>query len=360
MLRSVVRTSSCGWRTSCHPGSFARARALAVVPSLVVTPLLLTLATDARAEDATLSVHVVVDAPGACTSEERFWAQVTKRTGEIRRAAPDARDVPVLVVRAWEDDGRARGELLLRTADDEVRSSRHVVARTCAEVTAALALAFVLAVEEGELTSLPPPAPAEREHAPDRSEQLVASAPAVQTRRRAPRDHDVERRRIATSMGAQLTVASIDGAAFGAAVFSDVGPAPLDGRLSLRLQATAMRRTVALEAGEAELSWVFLRARLCVHESVGITLALCGLVEGGAFAGKATQARNPLSYVGPWAGAGLAVGARWMASRHWGLDLEAGGLTPFVRDDLVLQPSALVYSTPVLAMWVGIGPVLHF
>jgi hypothetical protein len=103
-----------------------------------------------------------------------------------------------------------------------------------------------------------------------------------------------------------------------------------------------------------------MRARLCVHPPTGLTLALCGLVEGGAFTATATQARNPLSYVGPWAGAGLALGATWMASARWGLDVEAGLLMPFLRDDLVLQPRALLYRTPAATMWVGIGPVLRF
>lgn len=354
----VVRSSSRGWRKCCHPCSFARLRALAVASPLVVAILLLTLASDARAEDVALSVHVFVEAPGSCTSEGRFWAEVAKRTSEIRRAAPTDRDVPTLVVRAWEEDGKARGELFLRTTNDEVLSPRHVVARTCAEVTAALALAFVLALEEGELTRPPPPAPAERQHPPTPPERPMRLP--VETRPGARPDGDVERPQLATSMGAHLAVASIDGVAFGGAIFSDVRPALLERRLSFRLQATALRRAVARDAGEAELSWVSLRARLCIQESIGITLALCGLVEGGAFKGAATQARNPLSYVGPWAGAGLAFGAMWLASGRWGLDVEAGVLTPFVRDDLVLQPRALLYSTPTVAMWVGIGPVLHF
>jgi Protein of unknown function (DUF3575) len=161
-------------------------------------------------------------------------------------------------------------------------------------------------------------------------------------------------------MGAHAIVATFDGTAFGGAIFSELRPAQLERRLSVRLQATALRRTVAREAGDAELSWLFLRARVCVHESIGVSLAFCGVVDGGAFTGAATHARNPLTYSGPWAGAGLAVGATWPVSRQWGIEIEAGGLAPFVRDDLVLQPRALLYSTPTVAMWVGIGPVLHF
>jgi len=302
-------------------------------------------------------VHVVVEAPPSCTTEDRFWAEVTKRTAEIRRAAPAARDVPTLVVRASEEDGKARGELFLRGADDEALAPRHVVARTCAEVTAALALAFVLAMEEGELTRVPPRLP-EQEHGP---EPPAPRPPRVEAPGSAPRRRPAdEPPSLATSMGAHVIVSSIDGAAFGGAIFSDFRPAQLDRRLSFRLQATALRRTVTRDAGEAELSWALMRARLCVHPSRGLTIALCGVVEGGAFTGAATQARNPLSYVGPWAGAGLAMGATWMASARWGLEVEAGLLAPFLRDDLVLQPRVVLYTTPAATMWVGIGPVLHF
>ena len=351
-----MRRSSCGWREACHPCSFARLRATAGASSLFVTSLLLAPAADARADDGVLAVHIVVEAPASCTNEERFWAEVTKRTAEIRRAASAAPDVPTLTIRASEADGRARGELFLRVADDEVLAPRHVNARTCAEVTAALALAFVLAMEEGELRTRPPPAPHEQEHAPERPPPRRTDAGL----RPSPRRDADEPAGVTTSMGAQVIVGGIDGAAFGTAIFSDLRPAELDRRLSVRLQATALRRTVAREAGEAVLSWALMRARLCVHPSTGFTIALCALVEGGAFAGTATQARNPLSYVGPWAGAGFAMGATWMASARWGIDVEAGILAPFVRDDLVLQPRAVLFSTPPATMWVGIGPVLRF
>jgi hypothetical protein len=349
---AVVRSWLRGGRRRCHPWSLARLRGL-----LIAATLLLATARDARAERAGLSVHIVVDAPASCTDEEKFWAEVTQRTAEIHRV-PAADDVPTLVVRAWQEEaGKARGELFLRSAREEMRAPRGVVARTCAEVTAALALALVLAMEEGELTNeqAPPPSPE-----PERSSPPGAKATSQQTSSGSRVEHDVERRRVATSMGAHAIVASVDGPALGVGIFSEIQPSQMEGRVSFRLEAAAWRRTVAREAGEADLLWLFLRARLCLSHTIGLSLAFCGLVDGGALTASATQARNPLSYAGPWAGAGLAAGATWTASRRLRIELEAGFLAPLVRDDLVLQPNAVLYSTPPLAMWVGIGPVFQF
>ncbi len=165
-------------------------------------------------------------------------------------------------------------------------------------------------------------------------------------------------------MGVHGVVANVDGPALGMGIFSELRPSDPRGRVSLRLEAAAWRRTVSRDAGEAELTWMLLRARLCFVETAGaggpISVALCGVLDGGAFTASATQARNPLSYAGPWAGAGLAGGATWTVTPRLGFELEGGLLVPLVRDDLVLRPNALLYSTPTLAMWLGIGPVLRF
>jgi len=296
-------------------------------------------AAEARAESPTIPVHVVVEAPASCTDEEKFWAEVTSRTSELS-LGPATDETPVLFVRAWKVDGVVRGDLTLRTSRGEMLPPRGVVGRTCEEVTSALALALVLALEEGALESSAPEPDDER-----------STAPSLR------RD---ERPRIETSMGARGILAHVDGLATGVGIYSEVRPPNLAGRLSFRLEAATWRRTVARSVGEAELTWLLLRAQLCLRPVTTLALSLCGLVDGGAFTASATQARNPLSYSAPWAGAGLAVNAAWNLSRTLGIEAEAGGLAPFVSDELVLRPNVLMFATPAVVTWVGIGPVLHF
>lgn len=318
-------------------------------------------AAEARAESPTIPVHVVVEAPASCTDEEKFWAEVTSRTSELS-LGPATDETPVLFVRAWKVDGVVRGDLTLRTSRGEMLPPRGVVGRTCEEVTSALALALVLALEEGALESSAPEPDDERSTAPSlvpEPESYPSTAPPRRRRPRPPLRRD-ERPRIETSMGARGILAHVDGLATGVGIYSEVRPPNLAGRLSFRLEAATWRRTVARSVGEAELSWLLLRAQLCLRPVTTLALSLCGLVDGGAFTASATQARNPLSYSAPWAGAGLAVNAAWNLSRTLGIEAEAGGLAPFVSDELVLRPNVLMFATPAVVTWVGIGPVLHF
>ena len=328
-------------------------------PVLVVASAMF--AAEARAESPTLPVHVVVEAPASCTDEERFWAEVTSRTSELS-LGPATDDSPVLFVRAWKVDGVVRGDLTLRTSHGEMLPPRGVVGRTCEEVTSALALALVLALEEGALESRAQESDDERSPAPllvPEPESSPTTSPPRRGRPRPPRRRD-DRLRIETSMGARGILGHVDGLATGVGIYSEVRPPNLSGRLSFRLEAATWRRTVARSVGEAELAWLLLRAQLCVRPFTTLALSLCGLVDGGAFTASATQARNPLSYSAPWAGAGLAVNAAWNLSRTLGIEAEAGGLAPFVGDELVLRPSVLMFATPAVVTWVGIGPVLHF
>jgi hypothetical protein len=322
---------------------------------------------EAHAESTILPVHVRVEAPASCTDEDKFWAEVTSRTSELRRV-PTTDETPELIVRAWRVHGAVRGELSLRTARGERLPPRGVVGRTCDEVTSALALALVLAMEEGALESKPPPQPEpEPEPEPEREpepepEREHGSRPLPLPRatpRPSSRDDD-RPRRFEAAMGAHGILSHVDGTATGVGIFSEIGLPYLDGRLALRLEAATWRREVVRSVGEAELRWLFLRAQLCATPVRTLALSLCALADGGAFSASATHARNPLSYSAPWAGAGLATHAAWKWSSRFELEVEVGVLAPFVGDDLVLRPNVVLFSTPSVLTWAGIGPVLRF
>ncbi|MDF2694668.1 MAG: hypothetical protein K0S65_3051 [Labilithrix sp.] len=333
-----------------------------------VAPLPLVLASiaasgEARAETSTVPVHVVVDASASCTNEEKFWAEVTSRTSELRPVPTTEGGVPELAVRAWQGEGVVRGELALRTARGERLPPRSVVGRTCDEVTAALALALVLALEEGALKSEPPPRPSpEPESSPEPAPEHRSMAPSPPPAAPSPLHSDAEEppARLAMSMGALGHLMNADGFGGGAGIYTELRLPFFERRLAFRLGGAAWWRTVSRDANEAELRWSFVRAQVCFRLAVTVALSLCGLGDGGAFSASATKARSPRSFSAPWAGAGVAVNAALNWSRRLGIAVEAGGLVPIVSDDLVLRPSVRLYSTPAVITWVGIGPVLHF
>ncbi len=337
--------------------------------AVLATPLV-TRSAHAAETNADVLVHVEVDAPATCTDEEKLWKEVSSRTSELRRV-PETAETPRVVARAWQERDAVRGELQLRTARGETLPPRAVVGRTCTEVTAALALALVLALEEGALES------ARQENAVDsaRQENAVDSAPSPPSSphapspaspRVAPSAHEVRRpRAFAPSIGARASLVNAGGLAAGASVNADFTFVQLGGRVSIGVEAVTWLRTVDADGRRhagADLRWAFMRARICVNplRALGLELALCGIADGGAFTAAAPHARNPRSYVAPWAGAGVAVDATWRVSRAFGLALEGGAVLPFVFDDLVVRPNVRVYSTPSALTWVAFGPVVHF
>ncbi len=323
-----------------------------IVPLVVAVVVLATPGADARADSTALPIHVVVEAAASCTDDDKFWAAVTSRTSELHRVTMTD-EAPVLLVRAWEVAGAVRGELSLSTAHGERFPPRTVIGRTCDEVTSALALALVLALEEGALERPPP-----REQEPD--PEPPSRRPPVPPALPRPPMARANRRHVETSMGAHGILVNASGLATGVGIFSEVRPMQLDGWLSFRLEALAWRRGVGRGVNEAELRWLAIRAQLCVRPVAMLSLSLCGLADSGVFSASATQARNPLSYSAPWAGAGLALNATWNWSRRFGIEAEAGIVAPFVADDLVLRPNVLLFATPAVMTWAGMGPVLHF
>lgn len=337
---------------------------LRVVAPVVLVVLALP-SVEARAESTPVPVHVVVEARPGCTNEDGFWSEVTSRTNELRRV-PAAGETPVLLVRAWEADGVVRGELSLRTARGEALPPRRVVGRTCQEVTSALALALVLAMEEGALVRDPPHPSREPEREPEHerapeheAEPAAPSAPPPPSRALPPSRVEPPPR-VAVAMGAHGVLLSAGGLATGAGVFTELRSPLLDGRISGRLEAVWWGRTVSRAEGDADLSWLFLRAEVCLAPVATLALSLCALADGGAFSAKATHVRDPQSYSAPWFGAGASANAAWNWSPWVGIEAEVGVLAPIVRDDLVLRPDALLFRTPAVMTWLGIGPVIHF
>ncbi|AKV04314.1 hypothetical protein AKJ09_10977 [Labilithrix luteola] len=163
-----------------------------------------------------------------------------------------------------------------------------------------------------------------------------------------------------TSMGAHVVVVEVQGLALGASLFSELRPPFLEGRLALRIEGAVWQRSVSREAGQADLSWLVMRARLCFTQTLGLSLALCGVGEGGAFSSSATHALNPVSFTGPWVGAGAVMSAGFRPLPRLGIEIEAGILVPFTRDDVILRPNNVLYSTPAVVTWLAAGPILHF
>lgn len=332
-----------------------------VLRVLTLAVLMMLPRAEARAETLAVPVHVVVEARPSCTDEDTFWSEVTKRTNELRRVPP-GEETPVLLVRAWPVDGVVRGELALRTAHGEELPPRRVVGRTCQEVTSALALALVLAMEEGvltrESTQSRESALASREPEPE----LEPAAPALSREPVPPRPlpNRVPSRRVEISMGAHGIVLAADGLASGAGIFSELRPPVLDGRLSGRLEAARLGRGISRPEGQADLSWLFLRAEICLAPIATLALSLCGLADAGTFSASATQARNPRSYSAPWFGAGASMNAAWKWSRWVQIEGEVGVLAPIVSDDLVLRPNTSLFRTPAVMTWLAVGPVIHF
>jgi hypothetical protein len=250
---------------------------------------------------------------------------LSRRLGSATTLARVGDRVDFVVTVAYGDH-ESTGRLERQSSEGTV-AIREVVAASCDEVAQVLALSLDLALQPGAEPESPPPPSVS-----DGWEQGVGAQGTLET---------------------GLAHALLPGAA----LFIDVGPAPLAWSLRLSLRGAyakpdaAVPLEIGLLAARAEACWAWALA--------DIVLGPCGGVDVGLVFGE-SSGDNGRSDVGLWSGAVAHGRGSWRVSRRLALEAQVGLLVPFVRYRFGTETGAEVTTSAPLGLETALGFSFRF
>lgn len=307
-----------------------------MVRARVRTSLLLALGASFAAEtaaraDEPISFSIAGTVPAGCPPLSRFVDEVTGRTSRAQhRGLGEGRRFRLVIE---ERASLFRGRLeAMETGGGQ--AGREVTAHRCNELMSALALSLALALDPDATT------------APVSALALPENAPEV--------------RRWRLAAGAEATGAFLPAILVGPSVALE----STLGRLSVRLAARYLRLVPRDALTYADVHLAAAALTLCPisrDSPSGIGYAACLAVEGGAVVGRGRNLDNPKTPVFPWLAAGALVRAGWMSAGTLGFEVEAGGVVPLTRPELVTTaPTRSVANAHGVAVQVGAHALLRF
>jgi hypothetical protein len=313
-------------------------------------------------------IRLSVRTEEGCPREAEVLAQVRERVPFRKALAGEvARELEIVLLRGVWAEAR-----LVSPSADGMPGERRIVADTCEDAAAAIALVTALAIEGGDAVDprddaarAPSPVPAQALPAPDPPAPRAIPAASDSPGSAAPPDPLTDP---ALGLGVEL---AFQGGVAPSPVF--VPRAFVEVRLPLRSLPRATLRvgvgrgssdTVRSDLGTAELTWTAGHVEGCplrLDVSAGaVSLRPCATFDVGVLEGAGNAPAASRHVTRPWMAPGLAarLDARW--NDRLGVSVAGGAHAPLVRDELVIDPSAHIHRAPAVAGWVSGGVVLFF
>jgi hypothetical protein len=334
----------------------------------VVLPTMLAFGGVASAEPESVRVDYV--APVGCPDAAAFMQSLRGRTTLFREARPDepARE---FLVRVRAEVSAFSGRLEIRSRDGRA-AIRNVDAKTCDEITAALALITALTIDPNAATprakvpsrteAEPPPGPAT---AADGKASLPSAAVVATPAAVAPEPASPWRWSAGLLGHATFWLSPTMG--YGGDVFveaeapvsSGLGPAA---RLGLFLnQADVDSPTGA----SARFQWALMQVEGCPVRLGSATLALhpCLALRLGLIHAEGRQISQPRETIDFWSDAGPVLRLRLAATAELLVEAQVGLMFPLHRttfDIVDMGAASTVYSVPRVGGTVAIGVARRF
>jgi hypothetical protein len=283
-----------------------------------------------------LRIRIAYRAADGCPDETAFIEALTAQAHPFERAPRSAARVRSLDAQITSSEGGHTGLLRVREADGAT-SERDVHGATCEEVFSALALVTALAIDTGPRPPNPPP--------PDETPE--------------PPPSEKPHWAWATTVHGGAFFAMAPSATWGVTPSLEVAPpiqgSPLRARLGLTIAGSPRADTIS---GSAEFLWFAARLGFSLFSLARGPVALrpTATFGAGAIIGRGFAIALPKEQVKPWLDVTFGARAELMILPSVGVELEGGGLVPFMRDIWVFNtPPVIVHTTPVLGAYVTGG-----
>jgi hypothetical protein len=322
-------------------------------------------------------------APSECPERAVFVRELETRTERVRTA--EAGSQGLLVVEITGTAAAARGEISFREPGGRV-TERSIDGASCKDLVDALALIAVVLVDpdaqrEGEdepaasspSESAPGQAAAADDGTPDdgtasEAEKVAAVAPPT-----------VERAPSAPTEGAKQPAEPTDrrwrfGVGVGAGIHAGTAPNPpigiaIDASAELRRRGgfglalgvsfhRAGSEPVQTEAGDAEFTWVAVRAWACPWHwpAVGqASLAACGSFEGGNLSGRGFNTVGGGVQDSLWLAPGLFGRGEIRPIDAVTITLDGGAAVPLFHTEFYFEPEIEAFQVPYVAPFASLG-----
>lgn len=306
----------------------------------------------AAAEDR-VALQLRYDAPAACPTAKRFFAQLEARTPLARMAVADE-PATALVIVIRTVAGGSTGTLELR-APDGVTSTRDVSAAECEQVVTALALMTALAIDPNASVS------ADSERAQAAAPTTHAAPPAAPG---PPAQAAASRKSLRWEIGVALE--ALGGVATDLVLL--VRPfvqlehdAPW--RYAVRVSAARAQATAETSAGAAQLTLWAGRLEACpldLEPSAALGFWSCLALDAGQLQAQGTRV-SPAEHVSrPWLAAGGIGRVEFRFLGVLAIELSGELFLPIVRDRFFVGAGTTVHRAPAVAGGAALGLGVRF
>lgn len=314
--------------------------------------LTLFVAQSAAAEDR-VALQLRYEAPAACPSAERFFAQVEART-PLARTASQGEAATTLVIVIKSVVGGSTATLELR-APDGATSTREVSAAQCEQVVTALALMTALAIDQN--ASVTPVAERAQPAAP-------AKAAMVPTAPRSPARAPGSRARFRWEVGAAVEVLG--------GVSSDpvllVRPFvelehDASWRFALRVSVARARAQAETSVGAAQLTLWEGRVEGCplrLEPSAAVRISPCVALDAGQLSALGKGVLPARQVDRPWLAAGGISRLEFGLLGLLAIELSGELFAPIVRDRFFVGANTTVHRAPAVAGGGALGLGVRF
>jgi hypothetical protein len=341
-------------------------------------------------------VAVELDAPLACSTAERFFAEVRARTAHVRRAAAEETPTRTLRVRLEVRSSAVEGELVLEDAHGAA-TRRSLSGESCEAVVSGLALVAALAIDPQASTApsvatatapavavvggsgtAPLPTAAAPEAA-DAGADTAPPVPAPSTQPALQEEVRVPVRARAPSESSRLLPPwhlgggvegeglgfAAPGAVFGGGLF--VSFSRDERRVfdpAFRLEAVrTLKTSVDVTDGAGSFVWTFGRAEGCPvrFRLVGSLGARpCAIFDLGVVDAAGEHIDHPASPTRPWVAAGALGRLEWQPVGPLWLEGSLGLDVPLLRESFVFEPATGIYQAPNVMLFGGLAVGVRF
>ena len=166
--------------------------------------------------------------------------------------------------------------------------------------------------------------------------------------------------------GVQAEVAFVAGAVASGRLFFDASLGPRDALFAPALRLSLARSLAvdrAAAVGRASLQWTAGALEVCpLRFAVAGPLVVrpCAGASFGVLEASGSGITTTVSRSRPWVAASVLGRLVWEALPWLDVELEAGGIVPFYREEFFFEPSVPVYEAPPVAFLSRLGLGLRF